>query len=185
MNKWPPFENSGTKYDLSHLDARSIIVHREASDEHPEKTVRIFIKYSDHCFTDHHGDDESWVYPYTLGTKERYFSKERHEYSLELPKVILRLFHENLYLKRTFNDRREQFFHLDGKTLFLDYRVFLEINKFKNESHDIWIKVISAYPENNFANSVGGDRSFRIWRIIDARMDEAALPSYGRRRRRR
>lgn len=180
MKNWPNFTNNGTVYDLSHLDSKSTIVTREASGDNPEKSVSIFLSYSDHCFTDHYGEDDSWIYTQAKGYKQRYFCRERHQYSFEIDNVLQRMFQENVLLRRTHNDKREQFFHLDGRTLYNDYRLFLEIKKHHNQDHDIWMKVISAYPEKAYASPVGGD-PFKIWRVIDAKQKNIDLPKKRRR----
>lgn len=175
MSAWPEFNNNGTVYDLSHLHPKTMEITREATDSHPSKDVRIFLSYSDHCFTDHHGEDDSWIYTNAQGYKTRYFCRERYRYSFEIDNILQRVFRDNVYIKRTMNEKKEQFFYLDVNTLFCDFRLFLEIEKHHKQDHDIWMKVVSAHPEKPYANPVGGDY-FKVWRVMDARQSNIELP---------
>ena len=103
MSAWPEFNNNGTVYDLSHLHPKTMKITREATDSHPSKDVRIFLSYSDHCFTDHYGEDDSWIYTNAQGYKTRYFCRERYEYSFEIDNILKRVFRDNVYITRTMN----------------------------------------------------------------------------------
>ncbi|WP_219640143.1 hypothetical protein, partial [Vibrio cholerae] len=113
---------------------------------------------------------------------ERYFCVTRYELSKGLPDLIRSLLDSNPYFLKTFFERREQFFYVEQHYKNETYRVFLEITKPTKNYADIRIDVRSAYHEEAYAKPVSGQDWFKLWRIIDAKLDGVALPSKKRKR---
>ncbi|MNB83101.1 hypothetical protein D3C76_257160 [compost metagenome] len=179
MNSWPDF----LTYSMRHLDARVIAVHRAATDNYPARSVRVFLSYSNHCFTKHYaeGEDESLLYE----DSRRYFCTERYEGSLLLPELIPQLIQNNILLALTMSGHRESFFYLEEHHMGVLYRLFFDISSSSHPASDIRIKVTTAYPQDNWAAPVGVHARFNIWRIIDARLAGEKLATKPQQRRRR
>lgn len=184
MRSWTNYIKDNKEYDLSHLDQISFDYTRALADGTPGRKLKFSVNFSHHCFTGHIGDDE-WIYPHAVD--ERYFSEERYELSKHLPDFIRSLLDQNPYLLRTFLEHREQFFYVEQDFHEETYRVFLEISCPRKNYADVRIDVRSAYPEEPYAERVSGDSHFKLWRIIDARLEGVSLPkrkTRGRGRRR-
>ena len=180
MGAWTAFEVDGQTYDLSHFDNFVFNHTRAATGAHPAKTVRFLVSFGHHCFTSHIGDDDKWLYPH-VGGKPRYFCPVRSELSREIPRILQALAATNPYLKKTFVQHREEFFHLEHNVNGIDYRLFIEITKVNKPFADIRLKIASAYPEEHYAKPVGYTDTFSFWRVVDARLDGTALPTRKRR----
>lgn len=178
---WTNFTRNGVTYDLAHLDAVRFVYTRPASEFAKEKKVRIHLSFSDHCFTDHHGQDDSWIYPNARSNGERYFCETRYKLSKHLPDLIRKILDWNAYLLLTFQRHREQFFYVEDEFLGETYRVFLEVSSPKANYADVRIDVKSAYDEKSWARPVTGSARYRLWRVIDARL--AGVPLIKKRRR--
>lgn len=180
MGAWTAFEVDGQRYDLSHFDNFTFGHTRPATDTHPEKTVRFLVGFGHHCFTSRIGDDDKWLYPHARG-EPRYFCPERNELSREIPRILQLMAANNPFIKKTFLQHREEFFHLEHNVNGIDYRLFIEITRANKPSDDIRLKITSAYPEDHYAKPVGYSEIFNFWRVIDAKLDGTALPKRKRR----
>lgn len=179
MTYWQPFKLKNIAYDLSHLDNSRHTHTRAATETHPEKKVSFLLTYTNHCFTDHYGEEGN-LYHTARDGKQRFFCTQRYQLSKNLPDLIKKILTEDPYMKMTFSEHREQFFYLEDKRLEVDYRLFLELSKLDHTS-DVRIKVASAYPPDSYAKSVGYQTSYKLWRVIDARMEGIQLSSKRRR----
>jgi hypothetical protein len=177
VSQWSSFLYDGVSFDLSHLNSVKFQYIRAATEHKPERRVTFFMTFSDHCFTEHYGENESWVYQDPRSNGERYFCKFRYELSKHLPDLIKSLLQTNAYLLLTFNKHREQFFYLENEYYGETYRVFFEISAPKTNHADLRLDVKSAYSENTWASPVAGSERYRIWRVIDARLDGITLPT--------
>ncbi len=176
---WADFTRSETTYDLTHLNTVKFNYTRPASDTGAQKQLRIHLSFSDHCFTDHFGEDESWIYPYS--SSSRYFCEVRYELSKHLPDLIRSLLDHNAYVLLTLMRHREQFFYLEDEFHGETYRVFLEVSAPRANYADIRIDVKSAYDEKPWAKPVSGSVRYRLWRVIDARLQGVPLERKRRR----
>jgi len=177
MTFWPPFQINGVIYTLDHLRASTIVAVRPASDDFPTRKLRIFVVYTDHCFTAHQAESELWVYPYAPGKHQRYFCPQRHSYSFRLPELINKLINENALLGRTLHQHQETFYYLETHYMGVDYCLFFEITKNKHPVGDIRLKVMTSYPREKWAGPVGVNGWFSFWHIFDARMKGLKLPT--------
>lgn len=183
---WPGFTNAHYLYDLSHLNARVIVVTRAASGEYPARSLRVFMSYSNHCFTNHfadEGQDDTSIYPHA--GDGRYFCKERYQGSLVLPGLVPELIERNIMLGRALKERRETFFYLEEHSMGRDFRIFMKIEKSNHSDSDIRLIVTSCHPEEAWAGSVGVQGRFSIWRVMDAKMSGEALAVEAQQRRKR
>lgn len=180
MGAWQNFEVDGQLYDLSHLDNFNFSHTRHATGAHPAKTTRFLVSFSHHCFTSHIGDKDNWLYPYANG-KPRYFCPKRNELSKQIPQILRDVATNDVYLKKTFIEHREQFYYLERNLDNIDYRLFIEVSKANKPFADIRLKVASAYPEETYAVPVGYTDTFNFWRVVDARLEDKKLPSKRRR----
>ncbi|EGT3580017.1 hypothetical protein GF718_21260 [Citrobacter braakii] len=184
--KWPKFSIAGNNYCLSHLDAKVVTVHRPATENYPARSLRVFISYSNHCFTNHYpdeGTDDLYIYPHC--DDGRYFCMDRYEGSLILPQLIPGLIEKNVLLGRTLKERRETFYYLEEHCMGRDFRLFFKIDKSNHHASDIRLLVTSCHPEEDWAEPVGVQGRFTIWRIIDARINGENLAVGAQQRRRR
>lgn len=173
---WPGFSAPPAVYDLSHLNAQVITVKRAASGPYPERSLRIFVSYSNHCFTNHFADegtDDSWIYPHT--NDGRYFCRDRYEGSLLLPALLPKLIEANIMLGRTLKKARETFFYLEEQHMGRDFRIFMKIDKSNHPASDVRLIVTSCHPEEDWADPVGVQSWFSVWRIMDAKISGEAL----------
>lgn len=173
MHEWPEFTLGEKSYDLTHLNGIVITVPRPSTDNHNAKEIGIYISYGDHCFTDHHGKEDS-LYP-AKGYKDRYFCHERYTLSKTLPEYIPDLLKNNPYLGRTFLERKEQFFYVESEYMGVTYRLFLDIDKSNHPDSDIRVKIVSAYEEGKYSTPVMADGWFKFFRIAEARIEDTAL----------
>lgn len=181
MRSWKNFTKDSKVYDLSHLDQIRLQYVRAGSSDNqvPDKKLILLISFSHHCFTGHDGE-ESWIYPHQ--SDERYFCEKRYELSKGLPDLIKSLLDSNPYFLKTFIKHREQFFYVEQHYQDETYRLFLEISAPSKNYADIRIDIRSAYHEEDYAKPVTGKGRFKLWRIIDAKLDGIPLPSKKRRR---
>lgn len=178
---WTNFSRNGVTYDLAHLDTVKFKYTRPASEHTDAKQICILMSFSEHCFTDHHGEDESWIYSNAKSSGERYFCQKRYGLSKHLPDLIRELLDQNAYVLLTFMRHREQFFYLEDEYRGETYRVFLEVSAPKANYSDIRIDVKSAYDEKPWDKPVSGSVRYRLWRVIDARLE--GIPLVRKRRR--
>lgn len=179
MAKRPPLKIDGEEYRLSHLDNKIFIYTRKGNEDVPDKKIKFLFSYSDHCFTDHYGDENH-------SYNSRYFCKKRYALSIELPNLLKQIIVNNSSLLMTFVQHREQFFYVEQNFQDETYRVFLEIHPLKDKESEaiegVRIDVRSAYDEKPHAGAVTGSNHLKIWRIIDARMTGVQLTRKKRRR---
>jgi hypothetical protein len=182
MPAWKDFIIGNDTYDLSHLNYTTFDVTRPSTEASPEKQVSFFMAFSDHCFTDHFGPSEDWIYPHSK-SQDRYFCPTRYGYSKHLPTIIPNLINTNPYVGRSFIQHREQFFHIDHYTVGATYRIFFEINQNKSQgaTTDLRINIVSAYEPRAGQPAVPQNGSFKMWQIIDAKMNGIDLPKKKRR----
>ncbi|MEP3591277.1 MAG: hypothetical protein ABJN18_17130 [Marinobacter sp.] len=178
MSIRPPFKIDNQTYDLCHLNNKVFTYTREGKDDIPDKTIKFLFSYSDHCFTDHYGD-ENYIYKEPPSKKERYFCKLRYKLSLGLPDLLKGIIKSNPYVLMTFVEHSEQFFYVEQNYQDETYRVFLEISPLKDKVsgsiEGVRIDVRSAYDEKSHATTVSGSDYLKIWKIIDARMTGVKL----------
>lgn len=181
MRSWTNFTKGSVVYDLSHLDQMKFTYVRAGNPQTltPSKQLTFLVSFSHHCFSGHIGAQD-WIYPHA--PDERYFCVTRYELSKGLPDLIRSLLDSNPYFLKTFFERREQFFYVEQHYKNETYRLFLEITKPTKNYADIRIDVRSAYHEEAYAKPVSGQDWFKLWRIIDAKLDGVALPSKKRKR---
>ena len=140
--KWQPFEHAGQVFDLSHLDSFEHRFVQTAEPEKPERTYRVFVHFSDHCFTQ--GDETDAVYP-TKTTAPRSFNDLRWKLSFYLPNIIKTLMnrhvshtdHQNFFTIEIMNENGEQF----------DYDVFFEVRRAENDKR-LHLVVQTAFPRD-------------------------------------
>ncbi|HEJ9418606.1 hypothetical protein JEP11_17630 [Proteus mirabilis] len=177
---WDPFVYDGQRYDFIHLKPKNICVKRKATEFFPEKNIRIFLSYTNHCFTKHFGCDDA-----LFEDSGRFFCTERYEGSKLLPELIPKLLDDNVDLMLTIRQHRESFFYLEEYFMGVNYRLFFDISKSNHPASDIRLKVKSAHPEEEWAESVGTVGCFSFWRVIDSRLNNEKLAYKAQQRRRR
>ena len=180
MAVWKKFIIDKNGYDLSHLNHLSFEVQRPATETHPTNNVSFFLSFSDHCFTDHFGPSDDWIYTHAKSREQRYFCPNRYEHSKNLPTLIPQIIQNNPYIGKTKLGHREQFFYLEEKILNVDYRIFFEINKntSPNATTDMRINIASAYEPRSTLEfkSVGTSGHHKMWSVIDAKLSGTPLP---------
>jgi hypothetical protein len=172
MRVWPSIEVDGIEYTFEHLKGKEFSYTRPATEKYPAKVTRFYIEYGDHCFTEHYGEVE-----YTHGnrTKPRYFCKTRYEHSKNIFELIKKVIGENVFMKRTFNEHREQFFYLEEHYGLIEYRLFLEVSKSNHPNSDVRIKIVSAYEPRPESDPIGGNDWFKFLSIVDSRINGTKL----------
>lgn len=161
--RWPDFSIANHTYTLSHLAAKVITVTRPANDKFPARSIRVFLSYSNHCFTNHFptdGTDDEYLYHHD--DDGRYFCMDRYEGSLLLPDLIPQLIKTNVYLGRALKERRETFYYLEEHCMGRDFRLFFKIDKSNHQNSDIRLLVTSCHPEEKWASPVGVQGYFPI-----------------------
>lgn len=184
--KWPDFSVDNHHHDLSHLNAKVITVTRAATEQYPARSVRVFLSYSNHCFTNHFADEgtgDEYIYPHA--NDGRYFCMDRYEGSLLLPKLIPELIQRNVVIGRQMKERRETFFYLEEHCMGRDFRLYFKIGKSNHQNSDIRILVTSCHPEEAWAQPVGVQARFNIWRVIDSKLNGEVLAVKPQQRRTR
>ena len=167
MRFWPNINIDGIEYDLTHLIGKEFSYRRAATQSYPERIVRFYVEYSNHCFTEHFGDHE---YEHGAEHEIRYFCSKRYDHSKGIYDLIKKVISENVFMQLTFNEHREQFYYLEEHYNNTDYRLFIEISKSNHANSDVRLKVVSAYEPRPESASVGGLGWFRFFKIVDARI---------------
>lgn len=183
---WPTFTDRLGVYDLSHLNAHVFIATRAASGAYPARSVRIFVSYSNHCFTNHFADegkDDGSIYLHA--GDGRYFCEDRYKGSLVLPGLIPELIEKNILLGRAVKERRETFFYLEERRMDRDFRIFMKIERSNHPDSDIRLIITSCHPEETWAAPVGAQGRFNIWRVMDAKLSGKVLAVGAQLRRKR
>jgi len=171
MKSWENFIKDEKEYDLSHLANKFFVFSREDG-----KKIKVYFSFSHHCFTAEHlaeGGDE-WAYPHA--SDERYFCETRYNLSKSLPDHMVNLLTSNPYFCRTLLKHREQFFYIEDEFHGETYRIFIEVSCPTSGYADVRIDIRSAYHEEEYARPVTGDKWFRLWRVIDAKLSGISLP---------
>jgi len=181
MSKHENFKKGSLTFDLSHLDPISVDFIRPATEKNTEKKYKVWVSFSDHCFTDHFAknDDIDWLYKpsYT----ERYFCTDRYQHSKGLMGVLHNLALTNPYIGKTFNQHREQYYHLEANILDIDYSVFFEIDKNNNPANDLRIKIVSAYEKAEWSQAVSTSSHHKFWSVLDSKVNNTKLKMKRRR----
>lgn len=179
MPVWKSFVIDKQIYDLSHLDYQEFTAKREQTETHPLQEVKFFMSFSDHCFTDHYGENDNWIYRHATSPKDRYFCLNRYHHSKGLPSIIPQMINENPYIGRYYNQTKEQFFHVDQKFHDVTYRIFFDISKNNSPraTTDLRIKILSAYEPRTTQElkPIPSSGYFKMWKIIDSRLDGIPL----------
>jgi hypothetical protein len=177
MTKRSPFSVQDKIYSFSHLENKIFNFTRPESGDLEARTTKILLSYSDHCFTDHFGEDDHFYSK--EGVEDRYLCPLRYKLSLGLPDLIKKIVSSNPYIGRTYSKgRREQFFYVEEHYKDETYRMFLEFSPLRNSKNiieGIRIDVKSAYDEKPHASRVSVDKHFRVWRVVDARIEKIKL----------
>lgn len=110
MIAWTPFTHNGKQYDLSHVHPFTMEVIQAATKGKPERTYKINVSFSLHCFTIKDFSEEGLEYSDNRET--RYFCFRRYELSKLLPDIIGRIGgmkcyhtgHSNYFIVETVNE---------------------------------------------------------------------------------
>lgn len=137
MAKFRSKRLNGIIYSMTHLDDRVITVTQA------NRSYRVQVTYSCHCFTverkSHHTPD----YLYVHGNEERAFCPDRHTLSLRLPEFAESLMGRSVYLAA-----RGNFFIVRAHGG--NYVVFLDVRSANNPSFDARMIVQSAHLRDGF-----------------------------------
>lgn len=127
---WRGFTIQGKWKDLSHLQAFDFVVEIDG------QPLTLLVTFGNHCFT-----DEKENGPMLFRNDGRYWSEERYQCSLQLPRLIKEGFIAAYAIAYLSRKRAEQYHY----TEIYDYAIFFDINKPANMPNTLRIKVVSAY----------------------------------------
>lgn len=150
MSNWTSFNIYGKKYDLSHLQPFDHVVNVDGEQ------VTLHVTFGHHCFTDQKGNG-----PLIYKNEGRYWSQERYECTLNLPRIIK----ENMihayavpYLNLKNN---EQYHYLELEEY--EYAIFFDINRPENSTNRLKLKIVSAYERDQWGTAPKGSPKRISW----------------------
>lgn len=157
---------NGNLFDLTHLNPHNIIV---TVDGTPFTAT---IKYGDHCFTD---EKDNGPLLYTRTKKDnsieyRYWSFDRYQDSLNLPKLITRLFQDHstyVIPFKTKNTKGEQYHYLEYGC----YAIFFYINNIDVTHKKFTIYVVSAYDKTEYNGCLPKKGPKKLSWVLKRRID--------------
>ncbi len=135
---WTEFNIKGKTYCCRHLQPR--IYHAQLDG----KAVQVQITFGNHCFTDQK-EENVMLFP----REGRYWSQERYELSKQLPQLIVKALDINQYCVAHYSGQNEQYHFLEVG----DYAIFFTVHKPKNRQNFLRLKVVSAYPLEEWGKS--------------------------------
>jgi hypothetical protein len=152
---WKPFERDGRQFDLSHLDGFSYDLVVPAKDDKPERTYRLNVTFSIHCFT--RGAKKDEVIPTELAYRDsretRIFDDERYEQSKMLRGII-----ETLGGRQCHHDKHGNFYVFevqDAKGQKAYYSVFFTLSKAgKKAGLNLYVTTAHMRPQPPYAKNV-------------------------------
>lgn len=130
---WTEFVIGGKTYCCRHLSPSTYKTNIGGKD------VEIQITYNNHCFTD---EKENGPVLFNEGRRTRYWSQERYDASQDLPGIIAHALDSNAYCVPHYSGDNEQYHYIEAG----DYAVFFNLNKPDNTEDQLKLKVVSAYP---------------------------------------
>ncbi len=135
---WTQFTIKGKTYCCRHLQPR--IYHAQLDGQ----AVTIQITFGNHCFTDEK-EESVLLFP----REGRYWSQERYERSKQLPQLIAQALDTNSYCVAHYSNQNEQYHYVEAD----DYAIFFTVHKPQNSTDRLKIKVVSAYPIEEWGRS--------------------------------
>ena len=157
---WKPYTHHGQVFDLSHLYDFEHTYIQAATAKDSQKQFRVFISFTNHCFTDSYNQD-GHLEPYQSGNSPRYFNAKRWQYSIQLPDMLKGLTRASVYVVH--DNSYFSFKTIDDAGELIEYEVYFDVF-FDKVTKQILLLVKSAYardsessqrPITNNANRVG------------------------------
>jgi hypothetical protein len=127
--EWINFNYQGEVYDLSHLNSFEWSFTAAEGDKRPERTYRLYVTFSSHCFTRNPQPGEQIAEDLLFHTKKesRVFCFDRHEYSFTLPDIVKCLDERQCWKTGKGNFFTAEFFDRSGKEI--EYEVYFDVVK--------------------------------------------------------
>jgi hypothetical protein len=130
---WPPFEFNGQKYDLCHLQPKTVTFLQPANATNMPRTYKVEVIFSLHCFTRGMQGSEHIDHAlcYSDRRETRIFDFRRYEFSRHLPGIVSRLM-----TCKCFQTARDNFFTaelLDENGNKVSYEIYFTASKASRE----------------------------------------------------
>jgi hypothetical protein len=142
---WQPYTHNGLVFDLSHLDDFEHTFIQAATSKDTEKTYRVLISFTNHCFTDSMNEDNGEIFQRD-GRHARYFNLKRWRYSKFLPDLIREL--QNLPVYVVNDNSYFSFKVIDDQGQELEYEIYFDVF-FDKTTKRILMMIKSAYTRDS------------------------------------
>lgn len=144
---WPAFVHNGVRYELNHLDSFEHVYEKPAQGDKPAVEYRVFVYFSDHCFTERQkpGDDPLLKYPHSPPAKPRTFDVARYELSKKLPDLV-----RNLMGRKCFHTYHGNYFIIEITThegVRVEYEVYFKPYR-EQSDRQLRLVIESAFPRD-------------------------------------
>ena len=156
---WPSFIVDGTAVDFSHLEPISLACPIDPTVPGVPATLRIGVRYSCHCFTDHFIDGSSERDLLWMDYRQpRVFCRQRYGSSLNLPAIMRNL--PNVRVHQTYEQRNYvRFETIDPAQP--QYGVFFTLKRKQADGCHLSLYVESAYCDPK-PNPTAGKVRFKV-----------------------
>jgi hypothetical protein len=140
MGYWPDHLIEGSLLDLSHLEP----FHLDCHVQNLDRTLRIDVKFSNHCFTEQFDDSaHDPALKIMDASRPRAFNRRRYELSSHLPGLVRSLPQSAVW--QTPVERNFMYFMTLTDASGHDYQMFFHLKKARSQV-DLSLMVESAYP---------------------------------------
>ncbi len=136
----------GQELDLGHLNPFHLLVNSKAAN----KTLRVDVRFSNHCFTQKHSGNEEIVVIKDGAGRDREYCPIRYRLSFQLPALIQSFNHEKAMVHQTW-ERRNWVYSTKIEDPEGPYYVFFELRRappVRRQWQDLELTVESAYHQD-------------------------------------
>lgn len=148
-----PYIYQSKSYDLSHLNSFEYVFIQSATDKAPQRKYKVFVEFSNHCFTSGTGTDSNSDREYRYRDSERnprFFDFARYELSKNLPEIIKGLNTRICFQTKnvTRNFFTVEIYDNNGEPI--EYEIYFSVYKTpKLGKKNLKLHIDSAFPRDN------------------------------------
>ncbi len=142
---WQPYTYHGQVFNLAHLDEFEHIFVQPADKSKPERTYRVWVRFSHHCFTESSKDTDDTNLRFGSPKDARTFDVLRWQLSQHLPDVIRSLMQRTI--SHTGHNNYLTIEILNARGTRIEYEVYFDLHRNPSDKR-IHLVVTSAFPRD-------------------------------------